>query len=102
MRTDFNPYFTRCAVSTLVATTNDGTHHWQVLFRGVSLDFVSTTTIFSIDTSGDTADVYTDHEGNASDNTPTQDIYVDIALVKVDTPGNLTVAGSIYHRFIVT
>lgn len=104
LRTDYAPYFTRCAITTRVSTTNNGTNNWTVGIDLYNLSFGAGTTIytFSTGTTPDTAGIYTDHEGNASTPAPSNRTHLALSVQKTLTPGVLRVLPTIYYRLIVT
>jgi hypothetical protein len=102
VRTDYEPYFTRVAISTYVEVTNNGTNYWTVSLRGANGSYGSTTTIYTFSTISDSADTVTDHEGDATTADPTNNVFVDVLCAKTGNPGDLTIYTTYYYRLILT
>jgi hypothetical protein len=87
------------AVTTLVATTNDGTHFWTGTLSKID-NAGSATVMGTFDTSADTADVQTPHLVKASALTLTatgpSDAALLLAVAKTSTPGVLAIAAHAY------
>lgn len=101
-RTDYAPYFTRIAVTTYTAATNDGTHYWTITFRGIDLTFGAVSNVLAFNTSGDTADTFTSHEAAPGTANPTKYTHFQAFGTKTSTPGNCTLFITAYYRLIVT
>lgn len=106
-RTDFNPYITRVGVAWFVATTNSAASYWAFLLRSVTTSaYGGATNIHSDNTSGGAANTWS--IGSAVPSTtqvPGTTYAFDISYSKAGgtgTPGNLTIAASIWWRHIVT
>jgi hypothetical protein len=101
-RTDYAKWFTRISGSTWVQTTNDGTKYWTVLLRGANAPRGAFTTIWSFDTHLDTVGVFTQHESAPAVNNPANQVWFDVQVDKVSTPGTINVYVDFYYRLIVT
>lgn len=101
-RTNYAPYITRVALSYYVATTNDATHNWTVVWRGVSASYSGATTILSQSTSAGSPSIWTRIEAGPSNATPSNNAILDFNITKVNSPGNLQVIGTCFYRLIVT
>lgn len=102
MSDNYPPYFVHTDLTTYVATTNDGSNYWTVIFR--SLDDISSvgTDVRSVTTDSDSADTYVEHDASVSVS-PTSDygnFYVQHN--KTGSPGNLTFLVGIRYRLVVT
>ena len=102
IRADYQPYFTYFAATTTVATTNNGTHHWDITVLSGTVALASFATITTISTTADTATVSTDHSEVFDTHTNADYGGLRFTFTKVDTPGNLTFQGCVYYRLIIT
>ena len=102
IRADYQPYFTYFAATTTVATTNNGTHHWDITVLSGTVALASFATITTISTTADTATVVTDHSEVFDTHTNADYGGLRFTFTKVDTPGNLTFQGCVYYRLIIT
>ena len=101
-RTQYAPYFTRVAVTTRVATTNNGTNFWTIGFDCYNLSFGAGTTIYTFTTAADTVNAYTDHEGAPSTPNPSNNTHLALSVQKTLTPGTLRVLFRAFYRLIIT
>lgn len=103
LRTDYAPYFTRCAITTRVLTTNNGANNWLIGIDAYNTSFSAGTTIysFSTGTTPDTAATYTDHEGAASVPTPAHRTHLVLSVQKSGSPGVLRVFPTIFYRLVI-
>ena len=104
LRTDDAPLFTRIAMTTRVLTTNSAVSYWTVLLVGYSITFGSSTTIVNYDTSADTVNAYTSHEGAPAVVQPADYTHIALSVTKAGatgTPGTLRVFPSCFYRLII-
>lgn len=101
-RTDRAPYITRVALSYYVATTNNGSNYWDIVWRGVNSSYAGATSILSQTTSAGSANTWTRTEAAASNSTPSNNAILDVNISKVNSPGNLQIIGTCFYRLIVT
>ena len=99
IRADYAIYFTRVAIRTFVATTNDGSKYWTVTVRSTG---PGATTIRTFTTASDSADAWVDHSAAPSNNPPANYGVSDQYLVKTSTPGAISTMCTLYYRLIVT
>lgn len=102
LRLDYAPYFTRAAVTTRVSTTNNGSNYWTVSLDTYNLNFGAGTSIYQFNTSADTVNTYTDHEGNPSTPNPSNRHHLVLSVQKSGSPGTLRCLPAIFYRLIVT
>lgn len=104
VRTDYAVYVEAYAISTSVAATNNGSNFWTIACRGVNLALTTASDCFIPNTSADTAATETDHSGNvaAGNVAPANNAYLRVNAAKTGTPGNMTIAVTVYVRHIVT
>lgn len=101
--TDYDLYLESFYATTFVATTNSGSHFWNVAVNKTTAANVSTS-IATFSTAADTVNNYTNHKvsiaailgGGATYKTMTLNPAVS------GSPGNLYVTGKITYRLIVT
>lgn len=100
----YAPYITRVALETFVATTNNATNFWTVTIRGANDAYGSFTTIHAFTTAAHTVNTWTHTESAAMSGTPTPSnlSLIDVKADKTLTPGNISIAASVYYRLIVT
>lgn len=91
------------ALTTNVATTNDGSNYWTVAVVSANATFGSTTTVHTIDTSGDSASTATAHDSTSPDTqNPANYGAIYWTLTKTSSPGNINVHLGVYVRYIIT
>jgi hypothetical protein len=92
-------HIVQLAVTTLVATTNDGSNYWTGTLSKID-NAGAATTMVAFDTSGDTADTQTPHLIKASSftsaNTGPSDAALVLAIAKTSAPGALVISAHAY------
>jgi hypothetical protein len=102
LRTDYNPYFTRIAAKSRVATPNDGSNNWDVEIRAYNLTEAASTLVYSWNTAAD-ALVWVDHGGAATTAQPANDDSLDLVNnIAAGAPGNLDVVVTVFFRLVIT
>lgn len=101
-RTNYAPYVTRLALSYYVATPNNGSNYWDIVWRGINSSYGGATTILSQTTSAGSANTWTRLEAAPSTANPANNAILDLNITKVGSPGNLQVIGTLFYRLIVT
>ena len=104
LRTDFAPYFTRYAIQTNAAATNNGTNFWTITFRTLNSARSAATTLHSFTTAGDTAGVVTARDGTpGTTQAPANFTIAQVVAQGTLAPGALTIySASLFYRLIVT
>jgi hypothetical protein len=102
IRTDYAPWFTRLAVTTLVATTNNAANYWTIKINSHTKVSGASIAILTFNTSADSADANTDHEQDVTTNNPSNYGMMWINCTKTLSPGALTAYLTLYYRLIVT
>jgi len=104
LRADYAPYFMYLTAVTRTATTNNGSNYWTVTIEGRDTTFASGSTIGSFNTSADTVNVYTSHDGfTVSTANPTNRAHLNINLtVGAGAPGAFLMDFTAFYKLIVT
>lgn len=102
VRADYAPYFTRMAVTTNVATLNNGTNYWSVSLRGYNAAFAAATEIYAFTTAADAVATYVEHDSAASTAVPANNHFFAVSLTKTLAPGSISIYVQPYYRLIVT
>jgi hypothetical protein len=78
-------------VHTFVATTNDGTNNWTIVFRLLNLDRTGTTTALTVNTgtTPDAPNTYNNHSAAVSVVEATNKFSCGASMTKNNAPGNL-------------
>ena len=102
LRTDFAPYFTRYAIQTNAAATNNGTNFWTITFRTLNSARSATTTLVTFTTAGDTAGAVVSRDAAPSTPNPANFTIAQVVAQGTLAPGALTIySASLFYRFIV-
>lgn len=97
----FNPYVDRVTVITNAAAPNSATNFWTVTIQGINAAKSASTTIYSFNTSADTAGTNVLRE-NVTTPVPANNTWLRLNATKTLTPGNLAVSVLVSARMIVT
>lgn len=99
IRTDYAPYITRVALTSFVATTNNGSNYWNLNIEGSSLAFANSA-ILTVTTAADAANTYVDKEQAPTSAEPANRRFLRLRYIKSGTPGNLSFSCTLYARLI--
>jgi len=102
VRTDYQLFGEKIAFWTRVNTTNNGTNFWTVSMRGIDTGVSSGTTLYSFDTSGDTAGIAVQRDVTPTTQVPTNRTLLDCQFSKTLSPGTLDLTATLYYRLIIT
>lgn len=102
LRTDYAPYFTRVEMTTVVATTNNGSNYWTCELIGVDLPFTSVSVVANPNTSADSVGVRVNHAAAAGSPAPSNRQFVRGRFTTTGSPGQLEITISAWYRLIVT
>lgn len=102
LRTDYAPYFTRVEMTTVVATTNNGSNFWTIDLIGIDLPFVNVSLISNPNTSADSVGVRVNHAAAAGSPAPSNRQFIRGRFTTTGSPGQLEITISAFYRLIVT
>lgn len=101
VRSDYQLFLTRLAISTFVGTTNDGSNYWTAaLERRVASS--TPTSITSVSTIADSVSTMTKHDVAINAPLNAAGIYMTLTATKTGSPGSIFVLFNLYARLIVT
>lgn len=98
----YAPYITRIVAKTKVSTTNDGSNYWTLKVQGENLARDTESDVYSVNTSADSADTWTDHSGAADTAAPTNYIFLITDVAKTLSPGNIDYTVTMHYRYVIT
>lgn len=97
----YDIFIEECSVTTITLATNNGANFWTVTVKTHTPTLSGLDTIYSYATSGDTASVFTNHDG-VTNQTPSVSGFFSIDIVKTLVPGAITSYIEIRFRYIIT
>jgi hypothetical protein len=101
-RHDYAYYVSRVVHNTYVDTTNDETDYWIINTEGQNIAGGTTNLITTFNTSEDSPDTHTQHEGAADTPTPANTYRIQVSLLKNNSPGDIYFTSKVYYRLVVT
>jgi hypothetical protein len=104
LRGDYAPYFTYLTAVTRSATTNNGSNYWTITLEGQATALGTATTIGSFNTSADTVNIYTSHDGfTVSTANPTNRAHLNVNLtIGAGAPGSFLLDFTAFYKLIIT
>jgi hypothetical protein len=104
LRTDYRPWIERVSLLYNISTTNDGSNYWTIATRTTNAAITTTTSIHVVNTSAATAGAWTSSDlaaNTANDGGTTNKYWLDFAVTKTGSPGQITLYGTVFYRLII-